>query len=86
MPAGGKRKGAGRPTVAQELATADLARSALIKKYGSLELALNALLDMGEPALIKFVFEHAFGKAPDKIEGSVNSHITLKIVRGKLNP
>lgn len=67
---GGTRPGAGRPTIAKELATADLARKALIEKFGSLNEALIALLEMNEPALTKFVFEHAFGKATEKIEHS----------------
>lgn len=83
---GGKRPGSGRPTVAKELATADLARKALIAKYGSLDKAILALIESEEPALIKFVFEHAFGKSPDKIEHSgAVSGITLHIVRGKPN-
>lgn len=82
---GGKRPGAGRPTVAKELATADLARKALIKKYGGLNEALIALLKTDEPVLLKFVFEHAFGKSPDKIEHSGNASISLKIVRTRSN-
>lgn len=75
---GGARPGGGRPTLAKELQTADLARKCLIDRWGSLEAALNALLDYKEPALTKFVFEHAFGKSPDKIEhsGEVNHVIT----------
>lgn len=84
MPAGGKRIGAGRPTVSKELATADLARNVLIEKFGGLKEALIALIEMNEPALTKFVFEHAFGKTPDKIEHSGSQGITLNIVRGKL--
>ena len=67
---GGARPGAGRPTVAKELATADLTRKALINKFGGLNEALIALLEMDEPVLTKFVFEHAFGKPTDKIEHS----------------
>jgi len=84
---GGARPGSGRPTIAKELATADLARKVLIEKFGSLNEALIALLEMNEPALIKFVFEHAFGKSPDKIEhtGDISGKLTLHIVRGKSN-
>jgi hypothetical protein len=67
---GGARPGAGRKTIAQELGTADLAKKALIERYGSLELSLKSLLDSGEPALIKFVHEHAFGKPTEKVEHS----------------
>lgn len=84
---GGKRPGAGRPTVAKELGTAQLAKDSLIAKYGDLKSALNALLETKEPSLIKFVFEHAFGKAPDKVEhtGDITGKLTLNIVRGKSN-
>ena len=80
---GGKRPGAGRPTIAAELATADLARKCLIEKYGSLNAALIALLEMDEPALIKFVFEHAFGKPTDKIEhsGEIDQVIVGMIIK-----
>lgn len=67
---GGARPGAGRKTIAAELGTADLAKKALIARYGSLENSLQSLLDSGEPALIKFVHEHAFGKPTEKVEHS----------------
>lgn len=74
MGRGGARPGAGRPTIAQELATADLARGVLIKRFGSLEAALNAFLEKDNPILDKFVLEHAFGKTPEtiNINGSMN--------------
>lgn len=65
---GGARIGAGRPTIAKELATADLVRKVLVEKFGSLEEAIKAFLGKDEPALDKFILEHAFGKSPDKIE------------------
>jgi hypothetical protein len=64
---GGARPGAGRPTIAQELATADLAREVLIKRFGSLQEALNAFLEKNNPILDKFVLEHAFGKPTDNL-------------------
>lgn len=75
---GGVRPGSGRPTLAKELATADIARGTLIKKFGSLEAAMEFLLTTDEPTLLKFVYEHAFGKSPDKVEhsGEVNHVIT----------
>lgn len=84
---GGKRIGAGRKTIAKELATADLARDVLIKKFGGLNEALIALIEMNEPALTKFVFEHAFGKSPDKLDiaGKIDNKTILTIVRGKSN-
>lgn len=84
---GGKRPGSGRPTVAKELQTAELARETLIEKFGGLKEALIALLEMNEPSLTKFVFEHAFGKTPEKIDftGDITGKLTLHIVRGKSN-
>jgi hypothetical protein len=67
---GGARPGSGRPTLAKELGTADLAREVLIAKYGGLHEALEALIDMNEPALHKFVYEHAFGKPTEKVQHS----------------
>jgi hypothetical protein len=68
MPRGGPQPGAGRKSISEELGTRDLARKALIARYGSLEEALNALLATEEPALLKFVFEHAFGKPQEKVD------------------
>lgn len=85
MALGGKRPGAGRKPLSTELKSADLARTALKAKYGSLENALKALLESGEPALIKFVCEHAFGKSPDILKGDV-SVTSLIIQRGNRTP
>jgi hypothetical protein len=70
MPAGGKRIGAGRKPLSEELKTADLCRTAIINHFGSLEAGLIYMMQSGEPALIKFVFEHAYGKPTDKVEQS----------------
>lgn len=67
---GGARIGAGRPRLCEELKTADLAREALINKFGGLNEALIAILEKDNPILTKFVLEHAFGKSPDKLEMS----------------
>jgi len=78
---GGARANAGRKSIAEEFKTSDLARKAIIEKYGSLEDGLKALMNTGEQALIKFVFEHALGKPTEninaKIEGEV-IHIRFK--------
>jgi len=66
MPAGGKRENSGRKGKAEELKTAKIAMDALMSKYGSKELALKSLIDTGEPSLIKFVYEHAFGRPTEK--------------------
>lgn len=68
MAHGGVRPNAGRKSIAQELGTRDLARKAIIERWGSLDEGLKALLNMDEPALVKFVFEHAFGKSPEQID------------------
>jgi len=65
---GGSRPGSGRKSIAEEFKTSDLARTAIIQKYGSLEEGLKKLLDTGEQALIKFVFEHALGKTTDHMD------------------
>lgn len=64
---GGKRPNAGRKSISEELGTRDLARNAIIKRFGSLEEGLEALLKMNEQALTKFVFEHAMGKPKEDI-------------------
>ena len=67
---GGKREGAGAKSKAEILDSAELAKSALITRFGSLEEALQWLVKSNEPSLQKFVFEHAFGKPKEKIEHS----------------
>lgn len=78
---GGKREGAGRKPLAIELNTAQLARETLITKFGTLNDALIALWDSGEPSLMKFVAEHAFGKPLEKQEikheGAIPASIEL---------
>lgn len=79
MPRGGKQPGAGRKSIAEELGTRDLARKAIIAKWGSLEAGLQALLGMEEQALTKFVFEHAMGKPRDEVDvTSAGEVITIK--------
>lgn len=71
---GGKRPNAGRKSISEELGTRDLARNAIIKRFGSLENGMLALLQMEEQALTKFVFEHAIGKTPDKVDITTNGN------------
>jgi hypothetical protein len=72
---GGARVGAGRKPVHEEIKARDLAISAIVSKFGSLEDGLIELLNSYEPTLIKFVYEHAIGKPKDTldIEARVNS-------------
>lgn len=79
MAKGGARKGAGRKSIAEEVGTRDLAQKAIIAKYTSLEAGLKALLDMDEPVLTKFVFEHALGKPTDEVDVKSNGE-TLPII------
>lgn len=65
---GGTRPGAGRPKKADEQRVRDLAVSAITKKYGSEEKAFLHLLNTRDPALIKWVFEHAYGKPTEKLD------------------
>lgn len=74
---GGARANSGRKSIAEEMRTRDLAKDAIIAKYGTLEKGLKALMDTGEPMLIKFVFEHAFGKPTDEINGKINVQTTV---------
>ena len=67
---GGKREGGGRKPVSEELNTRQLAQNAIIKKFGNLENGLTYLLDSGEPTLLKFAYEHAYGKPIDKVMNS----------------
>lgn len=65
---GGARKGAGRKKAADETRARDLARAAITAVYGSEEKGFEGLLRSGDPALVKFVFEHAEGKPTDKVD------------------
>lgn len=68
MPQGGKRIGAGRKSVASEEKTRELCKAAINAKFGSVEAGLKYLIESGEPSLIKFVYEHAFGKPMDEVD------------------
>lgn len=79
---GGRRPGAGRKSKTQEARIQEMATKALISKYGSEEDAFQALLDSKEPSLIKFAYEHAFGKPKEKVAVENSGKITLIIKRG----
>ena len=74
MAKGGARIGAGRKSVAEELNTRQIAMQTLVNKFGSKEGALNYLIETNEPSLLKFVYEHAFGKPIEKQEVSVTDN------------
>lgn len=79
---GGPGRGGGRKTKTQEEKIIKLAVGAIEQKYGNLEQGFVALLDSGEPALIKFVFEHAVGKPKERIEKTVDHVHTHKVGYG----
>jgi hypothetical protein len=79
---GGARRGAGRKRKADEARIQEMAAKALISKYGSEQDAFKALLDSKEPSLIKFAYEHAFGKPREKVDMDTSGKITLIIKRG----
>ncbi len=66
MPKGGKREGAGRKPVHDEISARDICQSAIIKKWGSLQNGIEFLLDSNEPGLLKFAFEHAIGMPKER--------------------
>lgn len=81
MPRGGARNGAGRKSIATEELTREKAKAAIIAKYQSLEKGLESLLESNEPSLIKFVFEHAFGKPQEELDiTSQGKPIKIKFV------
>lgn len=69
---GGGYRNQGRKPKAEEERVRALAVGAIVKKYGSEEKGFTALLESGESSLIKYVFEHAFGKPTEKHEHSGN--------------
>lgn len=72
MPRGGKREGAGRKSIAAEEQTREKCKAAIQAKYTTLEEGLKSLLDSKEPTLIRFVFEHAFGKPTEDVDVTSN--------------
>ncbi len=66
----GENRGQGRKTKAEEEQVRFLCISAIVKKYGSEEKGITALLDSGEASLVKFVYEHAYGKPTEKVQHS----------------
>lgn len=86
---GGAMPGAGRPTKADERRVRDLSVKAIVKMYGSEEKGFIALLKSGEAVLIKFVFEHAYGKPKEHHElsgpggGPIDHNFDITLNLGK---
>ena len=83
MARGGSRPGSGRKSLSEETNSQQMALSALVAKFGSKEAAFEFLLGTEEPSLIKFVYEHAFGKPQEKIQhsGEVTQNIVGMIIK-----
>lgn len=77
MPKGGKRPGAGRRPVSVEMKARELCIAGLVRKFGSLELAIDDLCASKDPILRRFVLEHAIGKPQEKVEVS-NKKYTVR--------
>ena len=65
---GGHRENSGRKPKDEREKVRGLAISSIIKRFGSEEEGFESLLASGEASLIKFVFEHAYGKPKEQIE------------------
>lgn len=63
----------GRRPLHDQIKSRDLCIQAIEAQFGSLLEGLQALLQSGEPTLIKFVYEHAMGKPIERIESDTNS-------------
>jgi hypothetical protein len=69
---GGARPGAGRPKKVDEERVRDIALSAIVETHGGEKEAFMWLMNTGEPSLIKFAYEHAFGKPREKQDVSLD--------------
>ena len=76
---GGKRTGAGRKSKAEEDKVRNLAVESIEQKFGSVTEGFKSLLESGEPSLIKFVWEHAVGKAKEKVDVTTNGESITSI-------
>ena len=67
MARGGVRPNSGRKSKAEEQKTQAICRNALQAMYGGDESVIEAMMQTGEPSLMKFILEHAYGKPVDKV-------------------
>jgi len=68
MAKGGARPGSGRKPKHEEDRVKAKALKAIRDTYGSEDKGFRALLRSQEPSLIKFVWEHAYGKPKETIK------------------
>lgn len=83
MAKGGSRPGAGRKPKADEDRIRDMAAKAMVGKYGSEQAAFAFLLESKEPTLIKFAFEHAFGKPKEKVDMNHTGYVMVNFVESE---
>ena len=67
---GGARKGAGRPSKAEELKVSAYATDAIEKEYGSIQEFWQFLASQSRESKdhLKMIVEYAFGKPQDKVD------------------
>jgi hypothetical protein len=80
MSHGGKRTGAGRKRIHDEIEARDIAIAAIVEVYGSLQDGMKALLLSQEPSLLKFVYEHALGKPTERVQHSSDPENPVKFI------
>ena len=74
--------GAGRKSRAEELGIQSIAIQAITEHYGSLLDGFKALIQTGEPSLVKFVWEHAAGKPREKFDIEIDADVQhVQIIR-----
>ena len=76
---GGARINSGRKTKAEESKVTGLCLEAIVEVYGSEKDGFVSLLQSGEAVLIKWVFEHRYGKPKESIElsGKIEAPIII---------
>lgn len=79
----------GRPRMHDEVYAKEVAVNALVKKFGTLERSMQVLLESGEPTLVKFVYEHAYGKPRERIDvttqGDKVTAIAVEVIVKKID-
>ena len=85
MAHGGKRKGAGRKPLKDEIRVRELAVSAIVEVYGSELDGFKSLLNSGEPTLQKWVFETAYGKPQTSVDLTSNGETMTKFTVNVVN-
>lgn len=85
MAHGGKRKGAGRPTKADELKVQKLGLNAIIKTYGSIEEYYEFIAKEAKDSFshLKLLHEYVFGKAPDIVH-NINENYNTELTEERI--